>query len=111
MNKRLIAILSILSLLVLLPLIPANAATKAGAKCTKVGIKSTVGNKTYTCIKSGKKLVWSLISSASKSLKTNNAPVSVVNNSPVDNCKIKDLRDRATMGAVGGSVGFPLSNN
>jgi hypothetical protein len=58
MNKRLIAILSILSLLVLLPLIPANAATKAGAKCTKVGIKSVAGNKTFTCVRSGKKLVW-----------------------------------------------------
>ena len=35
-----------------------NAATKAGAKCTKVGSKSVVGAKTFTCIKSGKKLVW-----------------------------------------------------
>jgi len=58
MNKRLIAILSILSLVVFLPLVPAHSATKAGAKCTKVGIKSIVGNKTFTCIKSGKKLVW-----------------------------------------------------
>jgi hypothetical protein len=39
-------------------LIPANAAVKAGAKCTKVGIKSSAGNLTFTCIKSGKKLVW-----------------------------------------------------
>ena len=37
---------------------PSVSATKAGAKCTKVGIKSVVGNKTFTCIKSGKKLVW-----------------------------------------------------
>jgi hypothetical protein len=58
MNKRLIAILSILSLSLSLPLIPAHSATKAGAKCTKVGIKSVVGSKTFTCIKSGKKLVW-----------------------------------------------------
>ena len=58
MKKRLIAFLSILSLSLSLPLIPANAAAKAGAKCTKVGIKSAVGNKTFTCIKSGKKLVW-----------------------------------------------------
>jgi hypothetical protein len=38
--------------------IPVNAATKAGAKCTKVGSKSVAGNKTFTCIKFGKKLVW-----------------------------------------------------
>jgi hypothetical protein len=58
MIKRLIAILSILPLLVFLPLIPANSATKAGGKCIKVGSKSVVGNKTFTCVRSGKKLVW-----------------------------------------------------
>ena len=56
MNKRLIAFLSILSLS--LPLTPVNAAVKVGAKCTKVGITSVASSKTYTCIKSGKKLVW-----------------------------------------------------
>ena len=58
MKKRLVTFLSILSLLVLLPLIPASASAKAGAKCTKVGNKSVVGTKTFTCIKSGRKLVW-----------------------------------------------------
>ena len=38
--------------------IPVNAATKAGGACKKVGIKSVVANKTFTCIKSGRKLVW-----------------------------------------------------
>ena len=58
MNKKLIAFFSILSLFLSTPLIPANAAAKAGAKCTKVGSKSVVGAKTFTCIKSGNKLVW-----------------------------------------------------
>lgn len=58
MNKKLVAFLSILSLSLSLPLIPAHSATKAGTKCTKVGIKSVAGNKTFTCVKSGKKLVW-----------------------------------------------------
>ena len=58
MNKRLIAFLSILSLSLSLPPIPAHSATKAGAKCTKAGIKSVAGGKTFTCIKSGKKLTW-----------------------------------------------------
>jgi len=58
MNKKLIAFLSILSLLLSTPLIPVNAAVKAGGACTKAGITSVVSNKTYTCIKSGKKLVW-----------------------------------------------------
>ena len=58
MNKRLIAFLSIISLLVFLPLIPASAAAKAGAKCTKVGSTSIVGNKTFTCVKYGQFSAW-----------------------------------------------------
>jgi hypothetical protein len=36
-----------------------SAAAKAGAKCTKVNTTSTVSGFKYTCIKSGKKLIWS----------------------------------------------------
>ena len=56
MSKKLIAFLSILSLS--LPLVPANAAVKARDKCTKVGVKSVVNDKSYICTKSGKKLLW-----------------------------------------------------
>ena len=59
MNKKLIAFLSILLLSSSLPLVPANAVAKAGTKCNKAGITSVVSGKTYTCTKSGKKLVWS----------------------------------------------------
>ena len=58
MNKKLIAFLSILSLFLSLPSIPVSAAVKAGEACTKVGMTSIASGKTYTCIKSGKKLVW-----------------------------------------------------
>jgi hypothetical protein len=58
MNKRLIAFLPILSLFLSLHLIPVNAAVKAGGTCSKAGIKSVATSKTYTCVKSGKKLVW-----------------------------------------------------
>jgi len=58
MNKKLIAFFSILSIFLSTPLIPANAAAKAGAKCSKIGVKSVVGAKTFTCIKSGTKLIW-----------------------------------------------------
>jgi hypothetical protein len=58
MNKRLVAFLSILSLSLSLPSIPANAAAKAGAKCNKAGVSEVVKDKRYTCVKSGKKLVW-----------------------------------------------------
>ena len=57
-NKRMIAFLSILSLFLSSPLTPANAAAKTGAKCAKAGNKEVVKGKRYTCVKSGKKLVW-----------------------------------------------------
>jgi hypothetical protein len=49
-----------LALLLLMSLIaaPSFAAVKAGAKCTKVGASATASGKKFTCIKSGKKLVW-----------------------------------------------------
>ena len=34
------------------------AAARAGSSCSKAGIKSVSAGKTYTCVKSGKKLVW-----------------------------------------------------
>ncbi len=40
------------------------ATVKAGGKCTTLNKKSTVGLKTYTCVKSGKKKVWKLTSTA-----------------------------------------------
>jgi hypothetical protein len=68
MTKRLYIFLSAISLSIFLPLIPANAAAKAGGACTKVGITSVVSSKTYTCIKSGKKLVWDKGVAISKSV-------------------------------------------
>jgi hypothetical protein len=59
MSKRLVAFLSILSLLLSTLHIPANAAVRAGAKCNKAGITSVTAGKTFTCVKSGTKLVWS----------------------------------------------------
>jgi hypothetical protein len=44
--------------LLLIQLTPAFAAVKAGAVCKPAGLTSTVSGKTFTCIKSGKKLVW-----------------------------------------------------
>ena len=35
-----------------------HAAAKAGAKCAKAGITEVVKDKSYTCVKTGKKLVW-----------------------------------------------------
>lgn len=37
---------------------PVFASAKAGAACSKAGLTSIVFGKKYTCVKSGKKLVW-----------------------------------------------------
>ena len=49
---------TLLAFLLVASMNPAQAAVKAGAKCTKAGATASVGGKKYTCIKSGKKLVW-----------------------------------------------------
>jgi hypothetical protein len=53
-------ILRIIALALSLALVASNsyAAVKAGSACSKAGIKSVSAGKTYTCVKSGKKLVW-----------------------------------------------------
>ena len=54
MRKFLILLLAI----TLLGAPPVHALTKAGAKCSKAGATATSAGKKYTCIKSGKNLVW-----------------------------------------------------
>ena len=57
MKKSFALLLSIL-LLTALPISTSSAAIKAGSKCAKAGATSTSSGKKYTCIKSGKKLIW-----------------------------------------------------
>lgn len=50
--------LTAIALVLTLGLVPAHAAVKAGVACKKVGITAIAGAYKYTCVKSGKKLVW-----------------------------------------------------
>jgi hypothetical protein len=52
--------LRLIALVIPMVLVAANsyAAVKAGSSCSKAGIKSVSGGKSYTCVKSGKKLLW-----------------------------------------------------
>ena len=47
-------------LLLLTPLSPSISATppKAGASCNKAGVTKIYNGKKFSCVKSGKKLVW-----------------------------------------------------
>ena len=80
MKRKFIAALSVLSISFSLPIIPAHSAVKAGAPCKKAGITSIASNKTFTCIKSGKKYVWNggvSISDKSKTSKSSTASLKV----------------------------------
>lgn len=57
MRVRLAGVLAIV-LFITLNFLPADAAVKPGLACKKLGSKAIVGAYTYTCIKSGKKLIW-----------------------------------------------------
>jgi len=58
MKRKLIAFTLMLSLPLTISVVPSIAAVKAGTACKTAGITSVVSGKTFTCIKSGKKLVW-----------------------------------------------------
>jgi hypothetical protein len=57
--KRLSSTISLLILLSFLVVYPASAAVKAGAVCNKLNSVTTQSGFKFTCIKSGKILVWS----------------------------------------------------
>ena len=107
MRKKLIVFISILMVSLYLPQISTNAAAKAGAACTKAGITSVASSKTYTCIKSGKKLVWKLNSQNSNTSKpltptTNLSDAALF--SSLDKCKIIDGDPQTT----NMTAGFPI---
>jgi len=86
MNKKLIAFISMLGLSLSISLVPANAAVKAGAVCKPAGLTSIVSGKTFTCIKSGKKLVWD---KGVKILTPNPLPISSLSDLSV---RFKDIK-------------------
>jgi hypothetical protein len=51
-------LLIVIATSILIAPLNAMAAVKAGDSCKKVGLTATSGGKKYTCIKSGKRLVW-----------------------------------------------------
>ena len=115
MNKRLIAFLSVVLLLAFLPLVPANAAVKAGDKCAQVGIKSVIGSKTFTCIKSGKKLAWNKGVSTKKTSSSKTSKIETINYSApsqpsanIETCKIVEkTKNRISIGPSMLPTGFP----
>lgn len=75
MRKTLVSSLLIGLMLTFVSLPVSQAATKAGATCKKVGVTSSVGGKKYTCILSGKKLVWNKGAVSTNVIPTGKTPV------------------------------------
>ena len=73
MLKRQSIFVAILSLCLSIFSIPVNAAVKAGGACTNAGSTLVVSGKTFTCIKSGKKLVWNTGTSVMKPIPARNS--------------------------------------
>ena len=57
-RKRLPLTATLITAVFFSPIVPANSATIAGTKCTKLNSTKIASNIKYTCVKSGKKLVW-----------------------------------------------------
>ena len=57
-RTRLPLINTVISAIIFGSLLPANSATIAGTKCTKINSTKTISNVKYTCVKSGKVLIW-----------------------------------------------------
>ena len=57
-TRQRLSIVTALTFALIMTSAPAFSATIAGTKCTKVGATKTDGGKKYTCVKSGKKLIW-----------------------------------------------------
>ena len=107
MKDRSVILSSVLIASLSLPLVPANAAVKAGSVCKKAGMTSVVSSKTYTCIKSGKKLVWKI---SSQKIDTSKPSTPIANLSDValfsnlDKCRIIDGDPQTT----NMTAGFPI---
>lgn len=56
--KKLGTLLLSIVMLSIVPISSSHAVIKAGSKCAKAGVTATIAGKKFTCVKSGKKLMW-----------------------------------------------------
>lgn len=109
MKGKLIVFTLMLSLSLDIPMVPSIAAVKAGTACKTAGLTSIVSGKTFTCIKSGKKLVWDkgvktpIASSGSQGNSSDPLLTEKSNFANVSSCDLKSsLTNRE-------NLGFPIS--
>jgi M6 family metalloprotease-like protein len=115
--KRSVLWLSIIALVTSSAVVTASAAVKAGGTCTKVKATTVSNGYKYTCVKSGKKLVWSKgVKVVSKATPTPSATPSVTQTSEpaavsaaLSRCEIKETSAVRTL--TGKASGFPTLDN
>lgn len=87
--KKLLFIAAVTSVVMMLTPVGSGAVTKpvtpkTGASCSPIGKSQTIGNKKYTCVKSGKKLVWSKPATLKKPTPTPSPSVAPVTKPTLD---------------------------
>jgi M6 family metalloprotease-like protein len=106
MKRLLVALISIT--LIATPL-SALAAVKSGDLCRKVGSTATANGKKFTCIKSGKKLIWNKGVVVTKAAATPAPVITQFTSSPLNLCEIKETsKERQASGLFSG---FPAMEN
>ena len=85
-RSTLAVVIALIASLVVFPHSTLAAAPKAGTKCSKLNSKITSGGLTFTCVKSGSKLVWSKGVKETKSASSSNSS----NNSSQQNVNLGD---------------------
>ena len=102
MKKVVLVVLLVYSLIV--PSVGNAATTKAGATCTKLKATKVVGTKKFTCIKSGKKLVWDKGVTIAKPVAKKSQVIEIPE---IGNRYLKESRISLTAGTT--TVGLPVS--
>ena len=95
--KRLVTCLVLISFLYTSIGFTANAAVKAGTTCKTVGTTAIASGKTYTCIKSGNKLVWN----KGEKVVSNSSPTPVSEPPNINDCKLPVADGRGDV-SIGG---------
>ncbi len=113
--KRIAPLIAIALSASLLPISPAVAAAKAGAPCTSIGTTSTVGLTKFTCVKSGKKMIWDKgVKVAAPAPTTAQTQLPVVSAAAdfaaTSDCKLGKPASQPLDEGPTGSVGFPKTS-
>jgi hypothetical protein len=119
-----LAVISIVAITTSLALFTAQGAAKAGTVCKKAGTQEVVKNKRYTCIKSGRKLIWNAgvtVTPTSAPEKPNGAPTPtpvatpvdepakyLSSAEPLDTCRVPD--SRTTKVNASEAIAYPVTS-